>query len=117
MKYLLSLLSILFLINSASADTRETIFEGFDAKVVSIVDDMTDKKSGVIFIGSGQTYLAIYGHNDYTIWSNVDNLLFAFDGKHLIRVGKMPPFSLKALKYSSMILFSALNLYSVPKDI
>lgn len=97
MKYLLSLLSILFLINSALADTRETIFEGFNAEVVSIVDDMTDKKTGAIFIYSGRIYMAIYGHDDYAIWSNVDDLLFAFDGKHLIRVGKMSPFPLKTL--------------------
>lgn len=97
MKYLLSLLSILLSINSALADTRETIFEGFDAKLVSIVDDMTDKKSGAIFLNFDQITLAIYGHNDYTIWSNEDDLLFAFDGKHLIHVGKMPPFSLKTL--------------------
>lgn len=97
MKYILPvLLSILFFLNPAFSDERKTIFEGFDAKIVSIVDDMTDEKSGVIFLDFGQIYMAIYGHNDFAIWANTDDLNFAFDVTHLIRVGKNKPFSLNS---------------------
>lgn len=91
------LLLVLLLSNPAFTDERKTLFEGFDAKIVSIVDDMTDQKSGVIFIDFGPIYMAVYGSNDFTIWANSDDLNFAFDATHLIRVGKNKPFSLISL--------------------
>lgn len=98
MKLLLTLfLSVLVICNSAFADSRTTIFEGLNMEFVSNVDDMTDKKSGAIFVNSGPVYLAIYGHDEYTIWSRKDDLLFAHDGQHLIRAGENKPFSLSAL--------------------
>ena len=98
MKYLLHVLfSILFFFNQVLADETNTIFEGFDAKIVSIVDDMTDEESGVIFLYFGPIYMEIYGHNDYTIWADKNNLHFAVDGIHLIRVGENKPYSLKSL--------------------
>ncbi|MBC8416177.1 MAG: hypothetical protein ISS80_01900 [Candidatus Cloacimonetes bacterium] len=98
MKYiLLVLLSIVVISNSAFADDRETVFEGLGAKIVTVVDDMTDEKSGVIFLDFGSIYMAVYGYNDYAIWANTDDLNFAFDETHLIRVGENEPFTLKSL--------------------
>ncbi|MCR4321885.1 MAG: hypothetical protein NUV74_16315 [Candidatus Brocadiaceae bacterium] len=91
------LLFALFLSNPAFADERKTLFEGFEAKIVSIVDDMTDKKSGVIFLDFGPICMAVYGSNDFAIWANSDDLNFAFDVTHLIRVGENKPFSLNSL--------------------
>jgi len=97
MRYILSLLlSISFLSNSVSADEK-ILYEGFNAKIVSVVDDMTDEKSGVIFLDFGPIYMAIYGHNDFTIWAHKNDLNFAFDVTHLIRVGENKPFSLISL--------------------
>jgi len=79
---------------SAFAQERETIFEGFDIKIVSLVDAMTDEKNGVIFVSFGPIYVAIYGHNDYTIWSYRNYVNFAPDATHLIRVEGNKPFSL-----------------------
>lgn len=98
MKLLLSILfSIPFIVNSAFADSSTIIFEGLNMQIVAKTDEMTDKKSGVIFVDNGPIYLAIYGHDDYTIWSRKDNLLFAHDGQHLIRVRESKPFSLNAM--------------------
>jgi hypothetical protein len=90
-------LSISFFLNLAYSNEKKTLFEGFGARIVSIVDDMTDKKSGVIFLDFGPIYMAIYGHNDFIIWANKENLNFAFDVTHLIRIGKNNPLSLSAL--------------------
>jgi len=71
-----------------------TIFEGFDTKLVSISDAMTDEKLGVIFADFGPIYIAIYGHNDFTIWPYGHYIKFASDATHLIRVEGNKPFSL-----------------------
>lgn len=98
MKLLLPLLfSVLFFVNFALADSRTIIFDGLNMEIVSNIDEMTDKKSGVIFVNAGSIYLAIYGQDDYTIWSRKDDLLFAHDGQHLIRIGENKPFSLNAM--------------------
>lgn len=91
---------MLFFVNSAIADERKTVFEGLDTKIVSILDDMTDEESGVIFLDLGPVspiYMAIYGHDHFIIWANTNDLYFAFDRTHLIRVGKNKPFPLKSL--------------------
>lgn len=96
MKYLISiLLCSLLLIDPAIADKQETIFEGFDTKIVSVLDIMTDEVSGVLFADFGPVYMAIYGNDDFAIWTRRDDLHFAFDSIHLIRVGKNKPFPLK----------------------
>jgi len=82
---------------SAFAQERETIFEGFDTQIDSFVDAMTDEKSGAIFVLFGPIYMAIYGHNDFTIWSYGNYINFAPDATHLIRVGGNKPFSLNYL--------------------
>ena len=105
--FLYSILAILmfyvFLVNvnvegqlaiSVFAQERETIFEGFDTQMDSFVDTMTDEKSGAIFVFFGPIYMAIYGHNDFTIWSYGNYINFAPDATHLIRVEGNKPFSL-----------------------
>jgi len=79
---------------SVFAQERETIFEGFDTQMDSFVDAMTDEKSGAIFVFFGPIYMAIYGHNDFTIWSYGNYMNFAPDATHLIRVEGNKPFSL-----------------------
>lgn len=98
MKYFLRIfIIVLFFSNYATANDQETIFEGLNAKIVSTQDAMTDKISGAIFLDFGPIYLAIYSHNYFIIWSNYDDLLFAPDKTHLIRVREVPPFSMKKL--------------------
>jgi len=92
------LLLVFILSTPTLADERKTIFEGCDAKIVSIIDDMTDKKSEVIFLYFAPIYMAVYGSNDYAIWTNSNDLHFAFDSSHLIRVGDNKPFSLICLE-------------------
>ncbi|MBW2099135.1 MAG: hypothetical protein JRG77_10190 [Deltaproteobacteria bacterium] len=100
------------------ADERQTLFEGFDAKIVSIIDDMTDQKSGVIFLDFGPIYMAVYGSNDFAIWANSDDLNFAFDVTHLIRVGKNKPFSLRLLnKRNGLKPTNAIEAESVIKSL
>ncbi len=99
MKHFVFVLLLVFILStSAFADERKTIFEGFDAKIVSVVDAMTDKSSGVVFLDFGPIYMAVYGSNDYVIWTNSNDLNFALDSTHLIRVGDNKPFSLTYLK-------------------
>ena len=83
--------------NGVLADERKTHFEGLGGKIVSIVDDMTDEVSGVIFVDFGPIYMGIYGNDNFVIWANSEELLFSHDSTHLIRVGKMNPFTLKSL--------------------
>jgi len=98
-KHFVSGLLLVFILSTpALADERKIIFEGFDAKIVSIIDDMTDQKSGAIFLDFGPIYMAIYGGNDFAIWANSDELNFGFDSTHLIRVGDKKPFSLISLE-------------------
>jgi len=78
----------------AQAPERETVFEGFDTKVVSIIDAMTDEKIGVIFVFFEPIYVAIYGYNDFSIWSHENSINFVPDATHLIRVKDNKPFSL-----------------------
>jgi hypothetical protein len=95
MKHFVFVFLLAFILSTPTlADERKKIFEGFDAKIVSIIDDMTDETSGVIFLDFGPIYMAVYGSNDYAIWANSDDLNFAFDSTHLIRVGDNKPFSL-----------------------
>ncbi len=81
-------------ISAFAQDERETIFEGFDTQMDSFVDAMTDEKRGAIFVFFGPIYMAIYGHNDFTIWSYGNYMNFAPDATHLIRVEGNKPFSL-----------------------
>jgi hypothetical protein len=111
------LLFIVFFSTATFADERTTLFEGFNAKIVSVVDDMTDKKSGVIFLDFGLIYMAIYRHNDFTIWANDNDLNFAFDVKNLIRVGESRPFSLEILRRNGLKLSNAINAESIIKSL
>ena len=121
MRWLLSaFVCILFFVNSAIADERKTVFEGFDAEIVSIVDDMTDKKAGAIFLDFdfGPIYMGIYGHDNFFIWARKDDLHFAFDGEHLIRVEKTKPYSLKTLsKINALKPTNAAEAESVIKSL
>lgn len=95
-KLIIILLFLLPFFNFVQADTRKTIWHGLDAEIVSITDSMTDKESGVIFwnIPNSPIYLAIYGHDNFAIWSTKDDLFFSSDSTHLIRVGENPPLPL-----------------------
>jgi|GEM_PF-2004183 len=84
---------------SAFAEERETIFEGFGAQIVSIVDAMTDEKDGVIFVDFNPIYIVIQLHDSGTLFFDIKSyensgINFASDGEHLIRVGEDEPFSL-----------------------
>jgi len=112
------LLSMLLLSSPSLADERQTLFEGFDAKIVSIVDEMTDEESGVIFLDFGPIYMAVYGHNDFAIWASADDLNFAFDATHLIRVGDNKPYPLKSLdKRNGLRPTSAVEAESVVRSL
>ena len=63
-------------------------------KLVETVDAMTDEQSCALFIDQGPVYVAVYGHNDFAIFPDSDDLNFANDGTHLIRVGERDPNSL-----------------------
>lgn len=119
MKHILCVLLLAFTLStSALADERKTIFEGFDAKIVSIIDGMTDQKSGVIFLDFGSIYMAVYGSNDFAIWANSEDLNFAFDVTHLIRVGENKPFSLSYLtKRNGLKPTNAVEAESVIKSL
>jgi hypothetical protein len=106
MKRFLSLAIILAItllnFQNSFADVKTLLFEGFNSKIVSIIDEMTDKKRGVIKIDRIGEYnlvtLSIYGPDDFAIWPNDRGLHFAFDEKHLIRVGKSKPIELVKLR-------------------
>ena len=104
MKCLIILILILSLLCPLFADERETVFEGLDAEIVSIVDDMTDKKSGVVYLDFNCIYLAVTGHNCFMIYPNRGDPHFALDGNHLIRIGKNEPFSLTAVNKKNCLI-------------
>ena len=98
MKHIIFVLLLTLCLSGSALAERETLFKGFNSKIVSIVDDMTDKKSGVIFLDFGPIYMAVYGSDDFLIWANSDDLIFSSDAAHLIRVGKNKPFTLTSLR-------------------
>jgi len=75
-------------------EEREIIFENFNIQAVSIIDSMSDKKSGAIFVDFGNIYIAIYRNDFFRIWTNDSSMQFTSDAAHLIRVGENEPFSL-----------------------
>ena len=98
MKHIIFVLLVTLCLSGSALAGRETLFKGFDSEIVSIVDDMEDKKSGVIFLDFGPIYMAVYGSDDFLIWANSNDLIFASDAAHLIRVGKNKPFTLTSLR-------------------
>jgi hypothetical protein len=90
----LSLAALLFVASTLQAADAVTFFEGFGMSVDESVDAMTDVKSCTMYLESYPILLSIEGKSRLGIWPNIDNLLFAFDGKHLIRVGTAPAVSL-----------------------
>lgn len=118
MKHIIFVLLLTLCLSGSALAERETLFKGFNSKIVSIVDDMTDKKSGVIFLDFGPIYMAVYGSDDFLIWANSDDLIFASDAAHLIRVGKNKPFTLTSLrKREGLALANAVEARSVIKSI
>ncbi len=93
MKLSVILFSVLFFAHAALADTS-IVFEGMDMKLLSSVDEMTDKKSGTLLIMLGPVYIAISGHDKFVIGSSKGDVIFAHDEKHLIRVGENKPYTL-----------------------
>lgn len=91
------LFAIILYSSHAIADETKTIFEGLNAKIVSIVDDMTDKNYGVVYLDFGEIYIAVYESNKFVVFKNSNDINFAFDTDHLIRVGENKPFSLRHL--------------------
>ena len=100
-------------ISAFAQDERETIFEGFNAKIVSLVDAMTDEKIGVIFVDFEPIYIVIMGNDSFTIRSYGDNINFTSDGTHLIRVGKNEPFSLDCHKTNILVPTNPLEAETV----
>lgn len=82
--------------SAAHADERERLFEGMGIKLDKITDSMTDKTECVMFVDHGPIYLGITPSR-VNIFSNSDELLFAFDSKHLLRVGDGKPVTLTYL--------------------
>jgi hypothetical protein len=70
---------------------------------------MTDKTTGVIFYTIGDIYFAIYGSDNFRIFSKNDNEHFSFDSQNLIRVEKNKPMMLLTETKSN-------SLYSTNKD-
>jgi hypothetical protein len=81
---------------AGGADERERLFDGMGIRLEKITDSMTDKTSCVMFVDEGPIYLAVTPAK-VNVWSASDELLFAFDSKHLIRVGDAPPMTLTYL--------------------
>jgi len=73
------------------ADDRVTLFEGFDLKLEQITDAMTDANTCALFVENGPIYFSVEGRSKVTIWPNSDDVHFAPDGKHLIRIGNATP--------------------------
>jgi len=97
-RFLAIFIVFLFLFSlPAFADERKTIYEGMGMKLVSIVDSMSDEKSCALFVDAGYIYIAIYGHDDFKIFSNNEYHPFAPDGKHLMRCSNKKPASLMKL--------------------
>ena len=111
-----ALLILLLVVPSvAFGQDRTTIFEGMDMRLVSIVDAMTDDKSCALFVDNGPIYVAVYGHDGFTIWADDDaDVNFATDATHLIRVGEQQADELIALsKRNGLKLASSLEAKSV----
>jgi hypothetical protein len=76
---------------AADADERVVLFEGFGMKLEQITDAMTDKTGCALFVENGPIYLSVEGRSKVTVWSRSDDVHFAPDGKHLVRVGTGTP--------------------------
>src|SRR4051794_33403248 len=75
----------------ASADERVALFEGFDMRLEKITDAMTDARTCALFVHDGPIYFSIEGRSKVTIWADSDDVHFAPDGKHLVRIGSSMP--------------------------
>jgi|GEM_PF-5900620 hypothetical protein len=84
--------------SSVSAQTEKTLYENLGMRLVKYTDAMTDQQSCALFIDQGEIYFALYGHDNYMLWSNDDtNLTFSPDSNHMIRIDDQPPYSLRTL--------------------
>jgi len=92
------LVAALLAASSSHADSSKTIYEGFGMSVEESVDAMSDKRECTLYVPSYPVRLAIDGKSRVAVWPDVDRLLFAFDGKHLVRIGTGTP---KKLGYVS----------------
>ena len=99
--FFISLVDINFeshlMISSFAQKEREIIFENYDTRIVSYVDNMTDQKvEYLVLLFDSPIYMAIFRHNDFSIgfYSNYEYLHFSPDATHLIRVGDSTPIPL-----------------------
>lgn len=78
----------------AVGDERALLYEGFDLKLEQVTDAMTDEKACVLFVNSGPIYFSVEGKSKATIFPNNEEIHFAPDEKHLIRIGTATPVAL-----------------------
>ncbi|MEA2237575.1 MAG: hypothetical protein QOC81_2299 [Thermoanaerobaculia bacterium] len=75
-------------------DDRVVLYQGLDIKLERITDSMTDAKTCAMFLESGPVYLSVEGKTKVTVWPNSEDIHFAPDGKHLLRIGTASPIRL-----------------------
>ena len=93
---------------AAKANQRTTIFNGFGVSIDQIRDVMTDENKCAMFVQAGPIYLSINGPSKIVVWASTDELNFAFDASHLIRIGEDNPLQLTYLsKRNGLALPSA----------
>jgi len=101
--------------SAAHADEREKLFDGLGVKLEKITDAMTDKTQCVMFVEQGPIYLGVTP-SLVNIFASKDELLFAFDSKHLLRLGEAKPVELKYLsKQNGLQLTDAATVAKVQK--